>query len=126
MFIIQQCILCGACAVNYPTGAMRVEDRGEERLLLTCCTILSRQPLVRCEIWVEPLGTQRQLNDVAAQTGEANAAIVQSMGCPVCARTVWSGTVPDRLAFQRSSPYYLCNIKSRPLLGCFQRLYRHG
>ena len=70
-YTVQQCILCGACAVNCPTGAMRVEDRGDERLLLMCGTILNRQPLVHCEICGEPLGTQRHLDYVAAQTGEA-------------------------------------------------------
>jgi ferredoxin len=97
----QQCILCGACAVNCPTGAMRVEDRGEERLLLMCGTILNRQPLVRCETCGEPLGTQRHLDYVAAQSGETNPTVVQSMGCSVCARTAWSKIEPDRLAFQR-------------------------
>jgi NADPH-dependent glutamate synthase beta subunit-like oxidoreductase len=96
----QQCILCGACAVNCPTGAMRVEDRGEERLLLMCGTILNRQPLVRCGTCGEPLGTQRHLDYVAAQSGETNPTVVHSMGCPVCARTAWSRTTPDRLAFQ--------------------------
>ncbi len=99
-YTAQQCILCGACAVNCPTGAMRVEDRGDERFLLMCGTILNRQPLVRCGTCGQPLGTQRHLDYVAAQTGEANPTIVQSMGCPVCARTTWSGTAPDRLAFQ--------------------------
>jgi NADPH-dependent glutamate synthase beta subunit-like oxidoreductase len=99
-YTARQCILCGACAVNCPTGAMSVEDRGEERLLLMCGTILNRLPLIRCETCGEPLGTQRHLDYVAAKTDESNPKIVQSMGCPVCARAAWSRTSPDKLAFQ--------------------------
>ena len=79
---------------------MHIEDRDEERLLLMCGTILNRLLLVRCETCGEPLGTQRHLDYVAAQTDEANPKIVQSMGCPVCARAAWSRTSPDKLAFQ--------------------------
>jgi NADPH-dependent glutamate synthase beta subunit-like oxidoreductase len=95
-----QCILCGACAVNCPTGAMRVEDREDERLLLMCGTILNRLPLVRCRTCGSPLGTRRHLDHVAARTGEANPEALNSMGCPACARASWSRTLPDRLAFQ--------------------------
>jgi NADPH-dependent glutamate synthase beta subunit-like oxidoreductase len=100
-YTAQQCILCGACAVNCPTGAMRVEDRKEERLLLMCGTILNRQPLVRCNNCGEVLGTQRHLDYVAARTEEANPKVVTSTGCPVCSRAAWGKTKPDRLAFQQ-------------------------
>jgi NADPH-dependent glutamate synthase beta subunit-like oxidoreductase len=104
-FTAQQCILCGACAVNCPTGAMRVEDRDDERLLLICGTILNRQPLVRCKTCGEPLGTRRHLDYVASRTGEENPKAVNSMGCPACARSTWSKAAPDRLVFQHSSSY---------------------
>lgn len=97
---VQNCILCGACAVNCPTGAMRVEDRGRERFLLLCGTILNRQPIVYCESCGSPMGTQRHLDYVAAQSEETNPAVKQHAGCPVCARDGWGQAIPGELAFQ--------------------------
>jgi ferredoxin len=45
---------CGACAANCPTGAMQIEDRGDERLLILCGTILNRQKLVFCSSAARP------------------------------------------------------------------------
>ena len=63
--------ICARTA-NCPTGAMRVEYRGEKRYL----------------------------EHAAAQTAEANPKAVQSIDCPTYARTAWSRIAPDRLAFQ--------------------------
>jgi putative selenate reductase YgfK subunit len=44
----ERCILCGACAANCPNNAIRIEDRGGERLLILCGTVLNRQKLEYC------------------------------------------------------------------------------
>ncbi|MEJ2156129.1 MAG: FAD-dependent oxidoreductase [Desulfobacteraceae bacterium] len=98
-FTAENCILCGACAVNCPTGAMRVEDRGRERLLILCGTVINRQPLVHCQRCGEPLGTQRHLDHVAANAIDVSRVDNQVAGCPACARRAWSSTVPAGLAF---------------------------
>ncbi len=54
-----RCILCGACAVNCPTGAMTMEDRGTERILSLCGTILNRLELEFCRVCGAPLGPAR-------------------------------------------------------------------
>ncbi len=98
-FTAENCILCGACAVNCPTGAMRVEDRGQDRLLILCGTVINRQPLVHCRRCGEPLGTQRHLDHVAANAIDVSRVDNQVAGCPACARRTWSSTVPAGLAF---------------------------
>ncbi len=44
----QQCVGCGACAVNCPTGAIVVEDAAGERKIAMCGGEMSRHPLVKC------------------------------------------------------------------------------
>ena len=58
----ERCITCGACAANCPTGAMRIEDRGDERLLILCGTILNRQKLVFCESCGKAMGPKKYLD----------------------------------------------------------------
>ena len=42
------CIGCGACAEVCPTGAIRIEDRGNERILHTWHTTVTLQPCPSC------------------------------------------------------------------------------
>ena len=70
----ERCISCGACAANCPTGAMRIEDRGTERILSLCGTILSRQPLVFCCDCGSVIGTERYLAFIRGRLGAIAAA----------------------------------------------------
>ncbi len=70
----ERCISCGACAANCPTGAMRIEDRGSERILSLCGTILSRQPLVFCADCGAVIGTERYLAFIRGRLGATAAA----------------------------------------------------
>jgi ferredoxin len=58
----ERCITCGACAANCPTGAMQIEDRGDERLLILCGTILNRQKLVFCSSCGKAMGPKKYLD----------------------------------------------------------------
>jgi NADPH-dependent glutamate synthase beta subunit-like oxidoreductase len=93
----ERCILCGACAANCPTGAMRIEDRDGERVLALCGTVLNRQPLLCCEDCGAELGPLRYLEYVrkrhAAVAQRANHRAV----CDACARLAAAATLePDR------------------------------
>ncbi len=70
----QRCIGCGACAANCPTGAMRIEDRGPDRVLSLCGTILSRQPLLFCSGCGAVIGTERYLAFIRGRLGAIAAA----------------------------------------------------
>ena len=82
----ERCIGCGACAANCPTGAMVLEDRGDERVLSLCGTILSRQPLLRCEACGTTLGTQRYLDYIQQRIRQKTTAVSAGRLCVDCSR----------------------------------------
>jgi NADPH-dependent glutamate synthase beta subunit-like oxidoreductase len=95
----QRCIGCGACAANCPTGAMRLEDRDGERVLSICGTVLSRQPLLVCEVCGSVIGTERYLSFIHHRVSpKTPAQNTDRPLCDSCARrkgyTVSADTVP--------------------------------
>jgi NADPH-dependent glutamate synthase beta subunit-like oxidoreductase len=93
----ERCIACGACATNCPTGAMRMEDRGNERILSLCGTILNRQPLVFCEQCGGVLGTQRYLDYIRGRLHKTGPGLVKQQLCDACGRK--AGLQHSRSAF---------------------------
>ena len=82
----ERCILCGACATNCPTGAMQIQDSGDERILSLCGTILNRQKLLFCDDCGEVLGPARYLDFVRKRTHAVAAKIEDRRLCEGCAR----------------------------------------
>ena len=83
----ERCILCGACAANCPNDAIRIIDRGDERLLSYCGTILNRQKLERCQECGAVLGPQRYLEFLQKRTQSVSAVTIGRRLCNVCARS---------------------------------------
>jgi NADPH-dependent glutamate synthase beta subunit-like oxidoreductase/ferredoxin len=81
-----RCILCGACATNCPTGAMRMEDRGGERVLSLCGTLLNRKKLLYCRSCGAVLGPERYLDFVHKRTHAVAKVAEDRRLCEVCAR----------------------------------------
>ncbi|KPJ79057.1 MAG: 4Fe-4S ferredoxin [Deltaproteobacteria bacterium SG8_13] len=82
----ERCIACGACAANCPTGAMRLEDRGDERILSLCGTILNRQKLLFCEDCGSVLGPARYLDFIRKRTATVARVAGDRKMCDACAR----------------------------------------
>ena len=82
----ESCILCGACATNCPTGAMRMEDREDERVLSLCGTILNRKKLLHCEGCGTVLGPARYLDFVQKRANAVAKIAVSRRLCETCAR----------------------------------------
>jgi NADPH-dependent glutamate synthase beta subunit-like oxidoreductase len=81
-----KCILCGACATNCPTGAMQMEDRGGERVLALCGTLLNRKKLLHCISCGAVLGPAQYLDFIQKRTkGVARIADGRRL-CDACAR----------------------------------------
>jgi NADPH-dependent glutamate synthase beta subunit-like oxidoreductase len=83
----ERCITCGACAANCPTGAMRIEDRGDERLLMLCGTVLNRQKLVFCEGCGKALGPKKYLDFIGSRVKSVGHTNEGRLVCDACART---------------------------------------
>jgi NADPH-dependent glutamate synthase beta subunit-like oxidoreductase/ferredoxin len=83
----ERCILCGACAANCPTDAMRFEDRGDERLLILCGTILNRQKLVFCSSCGKAMGPRKYLDFINSRVKSVGQAPEGELICEACART---------------------------------------
>jgi len=81
----ERCISCGACATNCPTGAMQIQDRGDERVLSLCGTILNRQPLVHCSDCGAVIGTERYLAYIRSRLNKSTPSAAQQL-CDECAR----------------------------------------
>jgi NADPH-dependent glutamate synthase beta subunit-like oxidoreductase len=82
----ERCILCGACAANCPTGAMKMIDSENERVLSLCGTILNRQELVHCDECHAVLGPARYLDFIRKRGGALPKVITGKPLCDVCAR----------------------------------------
>ena len=82
----ERCILCGACATNCPTGAMQIQDRGEERILSLCGTILNRKKLLYCDGCGGVLGPARYLEFVRKRTHAVAPKVEDRRLCEACAR----------------------------------------
>jgi NADPH-dependent glutamate synthase beta subunit-like oxidoreductase len=81
-----RCILCGACATNCPTGAMKMEDKDDERILSLCGTTLNRKNLLHCESCGAVLGPARYLDFVKKRTKAVARVAVDRHLCDLCAR----------------------------------------
>ncbi|MGA6927523.1 MAG: FAD-dependent oxidoreductase [Desulfosarcina sp.] len=83
----ERCIACGACAANCPNDAMRIEDRGDERLLTLCGTILNRQKLVFCSSCGKAMGPMKYLDYIRKRTKSVTQVPEDALICDNCART---------------------------------------
>ncbi|RLB42135.1 MAG: 4Fe-4S ferredoxin [Deltaproteobacteria bacterium] len=82
----ERCILCGACAANCPTGAMRIEDKGDERILYLCGTVLNRLKVEKCEICGKVIGTERYHDFVTKKLEGLSPHLKGHLICLDCAR----------------------------------------
>jgi len=82
----ERCILCGACAANCPNQAIRIIDRGDERLLSYCGTILNRHKLEYCQECGAVLGPQRYLEFLQKRTQNVVPVMNDLRRCSACAR----------------------------------------
>ena len=82
----EKCIACGACAANCPNDAMRIIDRGDERILSLCGTILNRQKLVFCSSCGKVIGPQRYLDFIRKRVDDIGRLPDGQVLCEVCSR----------------------------------------
>ena len=82
----ERCILCGACAINCPSEAIKVIERNDERILSLCGTILNRQKLIYCDVCGEAIGTDKYLDHLKNRLSTMSQVKYESNMCGICAR----------------------------------------
>jgi len=82
----ERCILCGACAANCPTGAIRMEDWGDEKVLSLCGTILNRLKVERCAMCGTVIGPARYHDFIRKRVRGINHRLTDRALCLECAR----------------------------------------
>ena len=82
----ERCILCGACAANCPTEAMRMEDSDDERILQLCGTVLNRMKVEYCEECGAVLGPERYHDYITKRIKGISPDLRGRMLCLDCAR----------------------------------------
>ncbi|RLC29772.1 MAG: 4Fe-4S ferredoxin, partial [Deltaproteobacteria bacterium] len=113
----ERCIGCGACAVNCPTGAMQIIDRGHERILSLCGTVMSRFPLEYCESCKTALQTAacRAYMDNRVKIAD-NQESCGSL-CSACKREKAAGRIAER---------YFQSLGKEPTAGAVNDEWHHG
>lgn len=83
---LPNCIGCGSCVNICPTGALQMEDCGEERLLLMCGTVINRIEMKRCKGCGVHFLPKIFLEHVAKEIETPGYEFNQEL-CPQCRRT---------------------------------------
>lgn len=80
----ESCIGCGSCAQVCPTGAIRVEDRGDERKIFTWGQVIARFKLERCEHCNTPFAPKKYLDLINEKAYKPKGLELIDYICPEC------------------------------------------
>lgn len=102
---LPKCIGCGACVNICPTGALQMEDRGDERVIYMSGTIINRIKLEKCEGCGIAYVPKIFVKHVAKLVGAPEEAFERKL-CPQCKRIEFAsrmaGSKPDFSRVQQS------------------------
>ncbi|MEW6349925.1 MAG: FAD-dependent oxidoreductase [Thermodesulfobacteriota bacterium] len=95
---LPHCIGCGACVNICPTGALQIEDLGDERLLLMCGTVINKIRMEQCQGCGTYFLPKIFIRHVSRKIDVPGFSFEQDM-CPECRRIAhaarMSGEQPD-------------------------------
>ena len=80
----EYCIGCGACAQVCPTGAIKLEDRGDERKIFTWGQVFARFKLERCEHCNTPFAPKKYMDLINEKAYKPKGLELINYICPEC------------------------------------------
>lgn len=80
----EYCIGCGACAQVCPTGAIRIEDKGDQRKIFTWEQVTARFKLEQCEHCGKPFAPKRYLDLINKKAYNPKGLEFIDYICPEC------------------------------------------
>jgi ferredoxin len=83
---VEKCITCGACAANCPNQAILVQEKGGERILNLCGTILSRQKIRTCDTCGKPMDPEAYTRFIRQRTRGITNPSRTGTTCEACLR----------------------------------------
>ena len=92
------CIGCGSCAQVCPTGAIRIEDRGNERKIFTWGQVLARFTLEKCKECGKPFAPKKYLDRINERAYKTKGLELVDYVCPECVKKAERPT-PVRIPF---------------------------
>jgi len=100
---LPHCIGCGSCVNICPTGALQMEESGDERILFMSGTIINRIKLQDCQMCGARFAPMGQINNVDSLLIKNVENLVRDMGarrfhhlCPDCRRRDFANKMPGR------------------------------
>jgi NADH dehydrogenase/NADH:ubiquinone oxidoreductase subunit G len=82
----EYCIGCGSCAQVCPTGAIKMEDRGDERKVFTWGQVLAKFKLEKCKECGRPFATKKYLDWMKERAYKPKGLELVDIICSECVR----------------------------------------
>jgi len=83
---LTDCIGCGSCAQVCPTGAIKIEDRGNERKIYTWGQVLARFKLEKCKECGRPYAPKKYLDRINERAYKTKGLELVDYVCPECVK----------------------------------------
>ncbi len=101
---LPHCIGCGTCVNICPTGALQMEENGDERSLIMCGTVINKVKMKKCEGCGKHFAPKGFLKNLGEKVGVPGYTFKQDL-CPACRKIAAAARMnneePDFSAYRK-------------------------